>query len=97
MAEVSLAQGGAAFSGSPRAVVLAAGTLDPMPKELVRSMNKQVLLRARTLISHARVRLRCLQYMIACSQRQQHIPVHIFRSCCRTSRRTACWRPLYHP
>ena len=43
MAEVSLAQGGAAFSGSPRAVALAASTLDPMPKELVRSMNKQVL------------------------------------------------------
>ncbi len=43
LAEVSLAQGGAAFSGSPRAVALAAGTLDPAPKELVRSLTKQVL------------------------------------------------------
>ena len=42
LTEVSLAQGGAAFSGSPRAVALAAGTLDPTPKELVRSMTKQV-------------------------------------------------------
>jgi len=42
LAEVSLAQGGAAFSGSPRAVALAAGTLDPAPKELVRSLTKQV-------------------------------------------------------
>ena len=47
IAEASLAQGGAAFSGSPRAVAVAAGTLDPAPKELVRSMNKQVLLRVR--------------------------------------------------
>ena len=55
LAEVSLAQGGAAFSGSPRAVALAAGTLDPTPKELVRSMTKQVLHATPILFAHTAI------------------------------------------
>lgn len=42
IAQVALAQGGAAFSGSPRAAALAAGYLDPLPAELVRTPNKMV-------------------------------------------------------
>ena len=42
IAEVGLAQSGAAFSGSPKGASLAAGYLDPLPTELVRTPNKQV-------------------------------------------------------
>ena len=42
IAEVGLAQSGAAFSGSPKAASLAAGYLEPLPTELVRTPNKQV-------------------------------------------------------
>ena len=42
IAQVELAQAGAAFSGSPKGAALAAGYLDLLPTELVRTPNKQV-------------------------------------------------------